>query len=777
MDKSVKAQAAFSKAIADAPLSLFAVSHIPRLSSGGVAWGQLEYAVDGTSDDVLSSFPDPLYFPLLKADDGYTVTQPCPQDMFQRVEWQKGAEFLHELVENSAKHHPKELALRVAGTCPSTAKNFYMARAQLSENLEGLGLDAGKMSMYDDNDLGNLFELDYCLFNAMANRLAERIALVLLQENERGAGGNGTSLLGNSDVIGVLVPRTTVLPFVGQIAIFKAGCVTMPLDPIQPSDILAFPIRDSATKIVLTVETFVRKVHPALLEELGGDVVFLDFLSGRRISASSVSAARVEGMELLSLLPSSSDPKPSSGSTALDADNLTDLHLLNSRLLHERAKNKTPMNFRPCKTRAGAIPEGPFDRLAMLIYTSGSTGKPKGCLVAHGSYVSYTLSNHTAMGYKTGRDVFGHFLSLAFDGSLDSMHPAWLNALPIVIFSEQQVRSGVDCVPLIQQEKVTAAEIVPTLLSMITADPDDDLPAPLLSKLSVIGEALSSQVAAKWSKDKRRHLRNAYGPTEAAIATVCCRVNFTDVVDERLNVRADAEVPIGFPTCGTTCAIMDGSQPVPYGTQGELCLAGCQVAKGYLNRPEKTAESFVYFKGEAANQCLGQDLSEKRWYRTGDLCKIDPITKIMYFYGRSDHQVKVNGQRIELGEVEAGLGRWVESEKLRFKEQPVAAKVDDQLVAYFVPADDADFRCIEPVAMPQETAMAAKKFLSDIVSRAAVPHLFVLVPFIPRGGTGKVNRKALFLPSGNVSALASAGKDSSRADSSVRIANNSPPLK
>ena len=147
----------------------------------------------------------------------------------------------------------------------------------------------------------------------------------------------------------------------------------------------------------------------------------------------------------------------------------------------------------------------------------------------------------------------------------------------------------------------------------------------------------------------------------------------------------------------------------------------------------------------------------------------------MFYYGRIDAQVKINGVRIELGEVEAALGQWVQSENLRFHEQPVAAKVNDQLVAFFVPTDDVRSRCTEPTFMLQEQAAAAKDFLSGVVSRVGVPQLFVLIPEIPRGGTGKVNRKALTLPKGTTSAAMNT-KDKHQGDygsrSSHRLEDN-----
>ena len=532
---------------------------------------------------------NPKFFPPLVADDGYTLTQPFCEDMFQRCPFQRGAEFLHNLMENSARCYPEEPALRVARTSRTT-NTSDASRENRAVFLHALGLDGKDLGSVAD--VQNLFELNYQNFNAMSNRLAERIDDVLCRRaapEEFVADGSTDDLLGDASVVAVLVPRTSVLPFVGQMGVFKAGGVVLPLDPMQPTDVLAFPIQDSSAKVVLTLEAYIRKTHPDLLDQLADEVVFLDFLTGRRIFRTG-------------------SPAPSN-----DPDCLPDLRLLSSVSLQQRLKDAT--DFRPncCGSN------DPADRLAYLFYTSGSTGRPKGCLVAHGSYMSGYLTYQNIVAYQTGFEVFGNFQPLAFDGSLDSLYPAWINALPIVIVTEKQVRSGVDMVDLIRAEGITSANVVPTLLGTITPDPDEDLPLPLFSKVSCGGEAVSPQLVAMWTKNPLRSFRNAYGPTEVAVTTSQVIFKFPAFRDDE-KVRLDMEVPIGYPNCGITCAIMrragedaGGSfEPVPYGEQGELCVTGCQLAKGYLNLPEKTAESFPHFKSETIKTLVGVH-ANKRW--------------------------------------------------------------------------------------------------------------------------------------------------------------------
>ena len=757
---------------------------------------------------------DPLYHPSVDHVDGYTITQPLPQDPFQRCAFQRGAEFLHELVENAALHYPNTTALRVAGTklkqdddhvdgrggdsdeeddedapaqdCEEKALFASAAkkhRATLLEQLHLSSVDVNRStSSYDEEKYRHgktredrLFDVTYVEMNAIANSLAERLGLVLNMPKTSGSSSSwfsritgknssieavavaekdenmSSDMTAGQHIVAVMLPRTTVLPYIAQVAAHKASCVVLPLDPLQPTDVIAFPISDANAKIVLTLGDFITKTHPDLPQKVPQEVVFLDIITGKQVfGLSNPGLVR-----------------------------LSDLDLLQSTGAGGGGKN-----YRECGTSSSL---GSYERAAMIIYTSGSTGKSKGCVVSHGSYHRYAVSCQNVIGYQVGEkgplkkgEVFAQMLSLAFDGSLDSIFSAWLVAAPLIIFTERQVRSGADMVPIAKSEGITAALSIPTLLSTITTDPDRDLPFPLFSKLTVGGERLVFSLVKMWTKDRRRFFRNAYGPTEAAVATTHIQLRYDDLMSasERRSSSSseEVEIPIGFPTLGTTLAVMNGSEPVPYGVQGELCLAGCQLAKGYLNRVDKTKEVFTYFQSEAAQRCLVEEHTNQRWYRTGDLCMIHPETRAVYYYGRIDTQIKINGQRIELEEVEVALLKWAEQHPrgLNFKKQPVAAKIGETLVACFcVSREDPVFEGVEDgetVFMSQALVTEAKKFLSGILNRAAVPQKFLFISEIPRGATGKVNRKGLKLPgrgnSGTVDGRSSPAKSKQSAPGS-----------
>ena len=299
-------------------------------------------------------------------------------------------------------------------------------------------------------------------------------------------------------------------------------------------------------------------------------------------------------------------------------------------------------------------------RLAYVIYTSGTTGKPKGVEVEHRHIANLIASDLDEFGLGPGdRVVQGS--SAAYDSSLEEMWLALASGATLVVMDDATARLGPDVVGWLQDERVTVFCPPPTLLRASgCADPQSALPD--LRLLYVGGEALPQDLADLWSAGRR--MVNGYGPTECAVTCLRC-----DVVPGQ-------PVGIGRPVPGMAAWVLDDAlNEVPAGEpgrQGELCIGGAGVARGYRHREDLTAEKFV------DHPRLG------RIYRTGDLVDRDEAGTVFY-HGRIDAQVKIRGYRVELGEIEARLGALAGVRAAACRMQPSGR--GSELVGFVVPDD------------------------------------------------------------------------------------------
>lgn len=343
-----------------------------------------------------------------------------------------------------------------------------------------------------------------------------------------------------------------------------------------------------------------------------------------------------------------------------------------------------------------------YDNLCYVIYTSGSTGKPKGVEITHRSICHYVqvASNLYAM---TPDDRVYQGFSLAFDASLEEVWMAFANGAALIACTSKEVRSGVGLISFLNHHHVSVFSTVPTLLSSLEGHISD------LRLLILGGETCSNNLVKKWSRPGLRIL-NTYGPTEATVIATYAECD------------PDNEVTIGKPLPGYEVYILDENQKeVQNGQPGELCIAGPAVARGYVNRPENTAEKFIYYPSNP----------NQRLYKTGDLVFKDNHGNI-HFAGRVDDQIKLRGFRIELNEIESvmmaheGLCQAVAA--LQQLDQPT-------LVAYLLLDKNKHFNLDE-----------FKTFLRSRLPDYMMPALFETVESYPLLASGKVNRKALPLP-------------------------------
>ncbi|WP_081677053.1 non-ribosomal peptide synthetase [Paenibacillus alvei] len=350
---------------------------------------------------------------------------------------------------------------------------------------------------------------------------------------------------------------------------------------------------------------------------------------------------------------------------------------------------------------------GPND-LAYVIYTSGTTGKPKGVMLEHRGLVSLKLMFADRLGI-TEHDRIVQFASLSFDASCWEVFKALYFGATLYIPTAETILDNRLFESYMNEHAITAAILPPTYSAYLNPDR-----LPSLTKLVTGGSAVSAEFVQQWKP--KVHYFNAYGPTEASIVTT-----LWDADEEQPERRV---VPIGRPLANHRIFILDAHlQLVPPGVDGELCVAGVGLARGYLNHPELTAEKFVehpFAPGE-------------RLYRTGDLARWLPDGNIEYL-GRIDHQVKIRGFRIEIGEIEEQLLK-IDS----VQETMVIAregKSGQELCAYLVAG--------RPLTLGE-----LRSALAQNLPNYMIPAHFVQLPRMPLTPNDKIDRKALPAPEGN----------------------------
>ncbi|KAJ5366479.1 hypothetical protein N7541_000420 [Penicillium brevicompactum] len=282
-----------------------------------------------------------------------------------------------------------------------------------------------------------------------------------------------------------------------------------------------------------------------------------------------------------------------------------------------------------------ALPVVPASSPLYIQFTSGSTGKPKGVVISHSNYTSGAVPRAAAVGYGAHSRVLD-FPSYAFDVSVDCMLCTLANGGCICVPSEDQRVN--DLSGAIRSMSVNMAHMTPSVARVLAPDI-----MPSLEVIGLGGEAITASDAADWGQKTKIVI--AYGPSEC---TVGCTIN-NSIPEGRLYTS------IGQGVGGTTWIVnpSDQNQLMPIGVVGELLIEGPVVGDGYLNNPEKTAEVFI----EDPEWLLqgGGDFSGRRGrlYKTGDLVRYDPDgSGCIVFIGRADQQVKLRGQRVELGEIE-----------------------------------------------------------------------------------------------------------------------------
>ncbi|WP_405095979.1 amino acid adenylation domain-containing protein [Micromonospora sp. NBC_01412] len=366
-------------------------------------------------------------------------------------------------------------------------------------------------------------------------------------------------------------------------------------------------------------------------------------------------------------------------------------------------------------------PVGGGSAAAYVIYTSGSTGTPKGVVVEHAAIV-----NRLCWAQETyrldGTDRVLQKTPIGFDVSVWELFWPLLSGAELIHAEPDGHRDPEYLARVIQQRGITTVHFVPSMLRAFLAVPDVSA-CGSLRRVICSGEELTTDLQRRCAELLDAELHNLYGPTEAAV----------DVSAWHCPPEPDGpSVPIGRPVANVQLYVLDTHRrPTPFGVPGELWIGGVQVARGYLHRPELTAERFV--------ECAVPGLSGGRLYRTGDRARLRADGAVE-FLGRTDRQVKIRGHRIELGEVEAALRTHprVESAVAVIRG---AAGGNTRLVGYLTAAGS-------PPPEPAEL----RQYLIERLPEAMVPAAFVLLDELPLGPNGKVDQAAL--PEADGSSLA-----------------------
>jgi amino acid adenylation domain-containing protein len=467
-------------------------------------------------------------------------------------------------------------------------------------------------------------------------------------------------------IVGVCVERSFEM-IVALLGVLKAGAAYLPLDPEFPAERLQIMLEDSQAPILVTQKHLLSR-----FSNTPAQVVTVDSFAGKPFDHYR------------------------NGEISSPSGEVLERDIQNSRA--RLANDVTSRN------------------LAYVIYTSGSTGKPKGVMIEHRNVTNLFAGMDRVIGRESG--VWLAVTRISFDISVLELFWTLVRGFTVVLQAdaERLALSGEYSIPSqLRQYQVTHFQCTPSMAHLLAADDDCLKSLRNLRKLMLGGEAFPAALVATLTRAVTGEILNLYGPTETAIWSSTYRLRGNET-----------SVPIGRPIANTEMYVLDAElQPLPAGIAGELFIGGEGVGRGYLNKPELTAERFLPDPFRPGR--LG------RIYKTGDLARYRSDGEIE-FLGRIDNQIKIRGFRIEPEEIESVLGQHpgVQASAVVGCEDVPAEK---RLVAYLVGRETETI-----------TSSELRIFLRQKLPPHMVPSEFVLLESLPLTPNGKIDRKAL--PSG-----------------------------
>ncbi|MGP3593866.1 enterobactin non-ribosomal peptide synthetase EntF [Vagococcus sp. WN89Y] len=367
------------------------------------------------------------------------------------------------------------------------------------------------------------------------------------------------------------------------------------------------------------------------------------------------------------------------------------------------------------------------EHTAYIIFTSGSTGRPKGVMVGQQAIVNRLLWMQAHYPLST-QDVVAQKTPCSFDVSVWEFWWPFLAGSQLVMAEPQAHRDPQALQAFFRQYGVTTTHFVPSMLAAFVASLTPQRAKESCASLKQVfcsGEALPADLCREWQQLTGVALHNLYGPTEAAVD-----VSWYPAHGEALAAVRGNSVPIGYPVWNTGLRILDAMmRPVPPGVAGDLYLTGVQLAQGYLGRPDLSASRFIadpFAPGE-------------RMYRTGDVARWLENGAVEYL-GRSDFQLKIRGQRIELGEIDRAMLNLTD----------VAQAVAHACVLNQAAASGGDARqlvgyVVSASGLPLDTQALLEQLRSQLPPHM-VPVVLLQLSELPLSANGKLDRKALPLP-------------------------------
>ena len=368
-------------------------------------------------------------------------------------------------------------------------------------------------------------------------------------------------------------------------------------------------------------------------------------------------------------------------------------------------------------SKQNRVPCSP-EKLAYVIYTSGSTGKPRGVMLSHRGLVNHHLAAIPLYGLGPS-DRTLQFSSISFDIAVEEVFPTWIAGGTVVLRTPDMPLAGGDFLRWADQQRITVLDL-PTAYwhELVRELTESGAVLPGALRLVIVGgEKASAAAYVSWLKAGGSKVRwiNTYGPTETSIIVTSFEPKPGEPISDNL--------PIGKPVGNTRLHVLDDQlRPVAVGAPGELHVGGPQVARGYLGREELTTQKFIA-------DPFGNH--GDRLYKTGDLVRLLPDGNIE-FLGRTDFQVKIRGFRVEPGEIEALLEKFsgVAGAVVTARE----VEGEKRLAGYILASQ----------GKPSEAEL--RKFLKKHLPEYMIPADFVFLQSFPLTPNGKVDRRALPVP-------------------------------
>ncbi len=353
------------------------------------------------------------------------------------------------------------------------------------------------------------------------------------------------------------------------------------------------------------------------------------------------------------------------------------------------------------------VPVDAFN-LMYVMFTSGTTGEPKGVMIEHRSVVNMVESIYDRCEISNDEYVL-NLTNFCFDISVLEIFLTLCKGLTINLVSDEEYQSPIRILELIKKQQVTLMQVTPSRFKQLAAIPDAAIYLKTIRLLLIGGEVLDDFCVRYVKENMNCRLYNMYGPTETTVWSTYQKID-------------DTSVSIGKEIDNTEIYILNKENKIETGNKvGEILIGGMGLARGYINNPVLTAEKFtdkLFVDG-------------KRVYRTGDLGKFDDEGKLI-FMGREDRQVKINGNRIEIDEIETVLKR---HDRIRN-----AAVIDMEnergrkfLVGYYIAEDKLN-------------EIELRTYLKKFFPLNMLPSYLIKIDALPLNSSGKIERKKLPLP-------------------------------